>query len=84
MKLRTFWSVGGGERAPWIRHWRRGHEHLSLGQKPIIWQVFCQKSHNNEKNWDQEGAHISDAPSRIHQCFVERVLKERVTICNLV
>ena len=54
MKLRKFWSVGG-ERAPWIRHCRLGHEHLSLGQKPIIWQVFCQKSHNNERIGTKRG-----------------------------
>ena len=28
-----------------------GHQPLSLGQKPIILQDFCQKLHENERNW---------------------------------
>ena len=28
---------------------------LSLGWKPIIWQVFCQKLHENERNWTRWG-----------------------------
>ena len=35
----------------------RGLRPLSLGQKPNILQDFCQKLHENERNWTQrEGA----------------------------
>ena len=33
---------------------------LSFGQKPIIWQDFCQKLHGNERNW--MGAYVPSAP----------------------
>ena len=34
---------------------RQGRQPLSLGQKPIIWQDFCQKLHKNERNWNGGG-----------------------------
>ena len=34
----------------------RGHQPMSLGQKPIIWQDFCWKLHENERNWTEKGA----------------------------
>ena len=36
-----------------------GHQPLSLGRKPNIWQDFCRKLHENERNWI--GAHVPDA-----------------------
>ena len=32
-----------------------GRQPLSLGQKHIIWQDFCHKLHENERNWTGEG-----------------------------
>ena len=29
---------------------------LNLDQKPIIWQDFCQKLQENDRNWTGEGA----------------------------
>ena len=29
---------------------------MSLGQKLIIWQDFCRKLHENERNWTKKGA----------------------------
>ena len=32
---------------------KRGRQPLYLGQKPIIWQDFCRKLHENERNWTE-------------------------------
>ena len=32
-----------------------GHQLLSLGHKPNIWQDFCQELHENERNWTESG-----------------------------
>ena len=32
-----------------------GHQSLSLAQEPFIWQVFCRKLHENERNWTEGG-----------------------------
>ena len=41
----------GGSRIP-----RRGGGHsLSLVQKPIIWQDFCRKLHENKRNLSEVG-----------------------------
>ena len=39
-----------------------GRQPLSLGQKPIIWQDFCRKLHENERNWTARRAFIPSAP----------------------
>ena len=36
-----------------------GGQPLSLGQKPTIWQGFCRKLHENQRNWTgEEGASL--------------------------
>ena len=35
---------------------------LHFGQKPIICQDFCEKLHENERNWTKVEAHIPSAP----------------------
>ena len=37
---RIFQTGGGGR-----------HQPLILGRKPIIWQGYCLKLHENERNW---------------------------------
>ena len=32
---------------------RWGGQPLSLDRKPIIWQNFCRKLHENERNWTE-------------------------------
>ena len=39
-----------------------GRQPLVWGQKPIIWQDFCQKLHENERNWIEKGARVPSAP----------------------
>ena len=48
---------------------RRGCQPLSLGRKPIIYKVFCQKLHKNERNWTW-GEHTFLVPPWIRQCSV--------------
>ena len=39
---------------------RGGHQPVGLGQNTIIWQDFCQKLHEDERNWTQgRGASIA-------------------------
>ena len=58
---------------------RRGRQLLNLGQKSIIWQDFCRKLHENERNWTKRG-HTSLLPSPwIRQCFNMK----RITTCEL-
>ena len=35
---------------------------LSLGQKPNIWQDFCRKLRENERNWTERRAFMPSAP----------------------
>ena len=39
-----------------------GRQRLNLGQKPIIWQDFCRKLHENERNWTERGGGMSLPP----------------------
>ena len=42
-----------------------GYQPQSLWQTPIIWQDYCQKLHENERNWtEREGPSIP-----INQCM---------------
>ena len=41
---------------------RGGRQPLSLWQKPIIWQDFCQKLRGKKRNWTKKGAHVHSAP----------------------
>ena len=41
---------------------RRGRQLMVLGHKPIIWQDFWQKLHENERNWTERGR-VPGAPS---------------------
>ena len=45
---------------------RRGHQPLILEQKPIIWQSFCLKLQENERNWTESGVCL--VPPWIRQC----------------
>ena len=39
-----------------------GHQPLTLGSNPIIWQDLCQKLHENKRNWTESGARVPSAP----------------------
>ena len=39
-----------------------GRQPLRLDQKPIIWQDFSQKLHQNERNWTKRGARVPRTP----------------------
>ena len=41
---------------------RRGRQSLSLGQKAIIWQDFCRKRHENERNFTESGGVPGPSP----------------------
>ena len=53
----------------WIQDFSDGGRVLTseFGVKNIIWQDFCQKLHENERNWT-ERRRASLAPPWIHQC----------------
>ena len=57
---------------PGFPRWRWGGrcEPLSLGRKPIILQDFCQKLHENERNWT-EGAPASNSFNRFINVFTK-------------
>ena len=51
MTLTFIPTVSGGSRISQMLG--GGRQPLSLGQKSIIWQAFCQKLHENEWSWDR-------------------------------
>ena len=42
---------------------RWGRQPMILGQKLIVWQDFCQKLHENERNWTEGEMRIPTAPT---------------------
>ena len=52
------WTVGGGG---------EGFQPMRRGRKHVMWQNFCLKLHENERNWLRWGA---SPLSRIHQCLL--------------
>ena len=57
-----------------------GVQSLSMGQKPIIWQDFCRKLHENERNWTKKGR-ASLASSRQWELpNVQRRIKQNLVL----
>ena len=48
--------------------WESGHQLLGFWRKPIIWEGFSGKMHENERNWTEE-ASFPGIPSWICQCW---------------